>query len=64
MSERRQHLQGLQLFEGEVAQRWEAYLWLGAFLIREAILVCPENLTRPEEALYCNTIGNALVIRE
>lgn len=61
MSERRQHFQGLQLPNGELPRRWETHVWLGAFLFREAILVCPDNLNESEQAFYCNAIGNALV---
>ena len=63
MSERRLHSQGLQIPDGELPQKWETRSWLGAFLIREAILMCPDNLDESEESLYCNTVGHAVVSR-
>ena len=63
MSVRRQHSQGLQIPNGELPKKWETRSWLGAFLIREAILVWPDNLDESEETVYCNTVGYAVVSR-
>ena len=63
MSVRRQHSQGLQIPNGELPKKWETRSWLGAFLIREAILVWPDNLDESEETVYRNTVGYAVVSR-
>ena len=63
MSVRRQHFQGLQIPNGELPKKWETRSWLGAFLIREAILVWPDNLDESEETVYRNTVGYAVVSR-
>lgn len=61
MSQAPKHFQGLQIVDGEPPQKLEVRGWLGAFMIREAILICPHNLSSSEEAIYCNTIGHFLV---
>ena len=61
MTQLLQHFQGLQLFDGKLPQQCEVRLWIGAFLVREAILICPTNLDQSEQTIYCNTIGNGIV---
>ena len=61
MSESRQHFQGLQIAGGALPGPLESLGWLGAFLIREAILLCPDDLSEAEEAHYINVIGRVTV---
>lgn len=58
MSQRREHLQGLQIAAGTCAKSWESRGWIGTFIIREAILMCPDNLNKSEEYIYFNAIGS------
>ena len=58
MSKRREHLQGLQTVNGTYSKNWESRGWIGTFIIREAILMCPDNLNRSEEYIYFNSIGS------
>lgn len=39
----------------------EKQLWLAAFLLREAVLIAPEDLTEAEGKLYFTTAFNAAV---
>ena len=57
----RKHFQGLQIPGGAFPRPLESLGWLGAFLIREAILLCPDDLTEEEEAIYINAIGRFAV---
>ena len=61
MSQPRAHLQGLQIPGGIYSGKWETRGWIGAFVIREAILVCPDNLNKSEAYIYFSDVGRAVV---
>ena len=57
----RKRFQGLQIPGGAFPSPLESLGWLGAFLIREAILLCPDDLIEEEEVIYINAIGRFTV---
>ena len=61
MSGHRKHLQGLQITGGALPGALETRGWIAAFLIREAILFCPDDLAADEEAIYVNAIEKFVV---
>ena len=61
MSGHQKHLQGLQIPGGALSEPSETRGWIAAFLVREAILLCPDDLAANEEAIYVNAIGNFVV---
>lgn len=61
MSTHPKHLQGLQIPGGVLPKPLESRGWLATFLLREAILLCPDSLTESEEATYVNAIGRFVV---
>ena len=61
MSGHQKHLQGLQIAGGALPGPLETRGWIAAFLVREAIILCPGDLAANEEAIYVNAIGNFVV---
>ena len=59
--EDKRHLQGLQIEGGLESEHSSGRVWIAAFMIREAILVAPENMVRDEELLYLETIRRFIV---
>ena len=57
----KRHLQGLQIEDGLESDPSSGRLWVAAFMIREAILIAPENMLPAEEVVYFNTIGRFVV---
>ena len=56
MSQRQEHLQGLQIPGGAAARKWEAQGWIGTFVVREAIILCPDNLNKSEQQMYFDSL--------
>ena len=61
MSGHRKHLQGLQITGGALSEPLETRGWIAAFLVREAILFCPDDLAADEEVIYVNAIEKFVV---
>ena len=61
MSQRREHLQGLQIPGGTPAGKWESRGWTGTFVVREAIILCPDNLNKSEEFMYFDSLFRVIV---
>ena len=61
MSQPQEHLQGLQIPSGVLSGRWESSGWIATFIIREAILVCPDNLNTSEEYMYFSGVSRVVV---
>ena len=61
MSGHPKHLQGLQIIGGALPGPLETRGWIAAFLVREAILFCPDDLAADEEAIYVNAIEKFVV---
>ena len=59
--ERTPHLQGLQIDDGALCDPQATRLWLAAFMLREAILIAPDNFVPAEEALYFTNIARFIV---
>ena len=57
----KRHLQGLQIEDGLESDPSSGRLWVAAFMIREAILIAPENMLPAEEVVYFNMIGRFVV---
>ena len=55
------HLQGLQIDDGILSEDVEGQLWVAAFMVREAILIAPDNLVPAEETYYFNSIAHFIV---
>ena len=61
MSGHQKHLQGLQIAGGALSEPLETRGWIAAFLVREAILFCPDDLAADEEAIYVNAVEKFVV---
>lgn len=57
----KRHLQGLQIEDGLESDPSSGRVWVAAFMLREAILIAPENMLPAEEVVYFNTIGRFVV---
>ena len=55
------HLQGLQIDNGTLCSLQAGRLWLVAFMVREAILIAPDNLVPAEETFYFTSIARFIV---
>lgn len=62
LPQRTPHLQGLLIDDGIYSEEIEGRLWVAAFMIREAILIAPDNLVPAEEVLYFNNMALFIVI--
>lgn len=56
--------QGSTTNDGEQAYGGETFLWTGAFVAREVILIAPENMTREEMNEYYHGLITFLVRRQ
>ena len=61
MSQLQQHWQGLQIPGGASPGKLESCGWIGTFIIREAILLCPDNLNTCEQYIYYHGIDRIVV---
>ena len=59
--EDKRHLQGLQIEDGLESDPSSGRLWVASFMIREAILIAPDNMVPAEELAYFNTISRFIV---
>lgn len=59
--EEKRHFQGLQIEDGLESDPSSGRIWLAAFMLREAILVAPENMSPEEEHAYFETISRFTV---
>ena len=57
----KRHFQGLQIEDGLESEPSSGRVWVAAFLIREAILVAPENMVPAERIMYFNTMSRFIV---
>ena len=55
------HLQGLQIEDGLESEHSSGRVWVASFIIREAILIAPDNMVPAEELMYFDTIRRFIV---
>lgn len=59
--EDKRHLQGLQIEDGIQSDSSSGRIWVAAFIVREAILIAPENMVSAEEVVYFDTVNRFIV---
>ena len=57
----KRHLQGLQIEDGLESEPSSGRVWTASFMIREAILIAPENMVPAEEQAYFETVSRFMV---
>ena len=57
----KRHLQGLQIEDGLESEPSSGRVWTASFMLREAILIAPENMTPAEEKGYFDTVSRFIV---